>query len=378
MALRVDSDFIVGGAARDPLSPNFRYGEFRSVTDAGAPRVHLDLVSGLQQLRERLGAGVSVQGVDADGAPAGAVSGLFAWVSAAEMDALEGAARDLMASGWFSDVARAGDRLYVAVAPAQAPAIDANTSLDASVRVTSAFETSGDPYQQVTGNFDGAGLSFGPAQINFGTGTLPPVFEEMRRADEDALRECFGSDYDRWLDVLAAPRQQQLAWADGLSRGSTKAGFAQPWKGYLQAVGRVPAFQVVLVESAKSKYGAKMRRALGQLRDLAPDIVIDRQNCIAAIYDLCTQQGSLDKALDTIATRIAAERPEEQRALVRIAVFERGATARSEYRADCISRRLGILDRIPVRVEHSGKVVTRQNRNFWLVRGVPVAGLDSL
>lgn len=378
MSIRVDADFIVGAAANDRISPSFRYREFQSAGVGDAPRLHLDLVSALQQLRERFGSAIRVRSLVPGNAPEPTVEGLFVWVSASGLDDLERGAAELAAAGYFSTTARTGNRVYIAVSPGLAPPLSTDAALDGAVRVTAAFETSGDPYQQVTGNFDGAGLSFGPAQINFGTGTLPPVFDTMRSTDEAALRSCFGTDYDQWLDVLASPRSKQVAWADALSRGANKAGFAQPWKGYLQAVGRTPAFQAVLIESAKTKYGAKMRRALGQLRDLAPDIVVDRQRCVAALYDLCTQQGSLDKALDNIAARVAAERPEDQRTLVRIAVFERGATATTKYRADCISRRLSILDRVPVRVEHSGHVARRSNRNLWLIRTVAVSGLESL
>lgn len=378
MALRVDSDYVVAGAPRDRLSPSFTYGEFRQASGSDAPRVHLDLVSGLQSLRGRLGRSVKIRGTGTTGAPPGALDGLFAWVSASPMADLEREAAGIVRDGLLSEAVRVGGRLYAAVAPGTMPPVDVGAALDVAVWVTAGFETAGDPYQQVTGNFDGAGLSFGPAQINFLTGTLQPVFAEMRAVDETALGECFGAHYREWLDVLAMPNRQAVAWADARSTGARKANLAQPWRGCLQAVGRVPAFREVLVESAKRKYGEKMRRALGQLRDVAPGLTVDRLRCVAAVYDLCTQQGSLDKALDAIRRRVAAEQPEDQRALVRIAVTERGATARTQYRADCISRRLSILDRVPVRVEHSGHVSTRANRNLWHVRGVRVEGVDAL
>jgi hypothetical protein len=53
--------------------------------------------------------------------------------------------------------------------------------------VTAAFETAGDPFQQVTGNFDKAGLSFGPLQMNFGTGTLQELFRRFAARDNSQL-----------------------------------------------------------------------------------------------------------------------------------------------------------------------------------------------
>jgi hypothetical protein len=43
----------------------------------------------------------------------------------------------------------------------------AELALDRAIAVIAAFETAGDPYQQVTANFNDAGLSFGPLQVNF-------------------------------------------------------------------------------------------------------------------------------------------------------------------------------------------------------------------
>lgn len=377
--LTLDSEFVVAGRAGDRLSPNFTFGEFATAPGA-TPRVHLDLISALQMLRDRQGSTVTIRSLHPTGAPATAVDGLFAWVSSQPLDRLRTVAEHLRTEGVFSATSRRGNRLYVAVAPGHLAPISADAALDAAVRITAAFETSGDPYQQVTGNFDGAGLSFGPAQVNFGTGTLVPVFEELRAADEDALRECFGSDqrYREWLDVLALSRTRQVDWADERSLGADKRRLRQPWRGCLQAVGRVPAFRTVLLESAKARYGAKMRRALQQLSEVAPGITVDSQVCVTALYDLCTQQGSLDKALQQIRARVDAERPEDQRALVRIAVVERGATAKTRWRADCISRRLSILDRHPVRVTHSGRTATRVNRNLYLLRGVRVNDVRNL
>jgi hypothetical protein len=44
--------------------------------------------------------------------------------------------------------------------------------------------------------------------------------------------------------VLKLPfRAQQVAWADGLSRGATKAEFDPQWKDARKAVGRTPALR---------------------------------------------------------------------------------------------------------------------------------------
>ena len=62
-----------------------------------------------------------------------------------------------------------------------------------------------------------------------------------------------------------------------------------------------------------------------------------------ALFNLCVQQNSLDKALAVIKQRCKHEPPTTQRGLLEIAVVERGKKASSDWASDCISRRMGIL-----------------------------------
>ena len=86
------------------------------------------------------------------------------------------------------------------------------------------------------------------------------------------------------------------------------------------------------------------------------------------------QQGSLDKAWDAITARVAAERPADQFALVAIAVEERGRKASPEWRADTVSRRLGILNGVPHTVDDR----QRANIHFYMLRDVRVTNVDRL
>src|SRR3954468_13624274 len=53
-----DGDFVVGGHGNQRLTPSFRLKEFRSA--GGTVRVHRELVSALQLMRDRLGRSLSV------------------------------------------------------------------------------------------------------------------------------------------------------------------------------------------------------------------------------------------------------------------------------------------------------------------------------
>jgi hypothetical protein len=362
-----DGDFVVGGDGTRRLTPNFRLKEFRQPD--GSVRVHRELVSALQLLRDRLGRQLTLRETEADG--------LAAVVTGEPAAQLQGAAEAMKARGTFAAVEERGDGVRVAIpAPGQMPTINLEQALETAFSVTSAFETAGDRFQQITGNFDGAGLSFGPAQVNFGTGTLVPLFQAFGDADEAALGRCFSDpdDYDDWLRVTRLPVAEQIAWANSITTGRGGHDVIEPWKGYFQAVGRVPRFREIMVERILRDYGARMARAITALQELKPDIHIDHLRCICSLYDLVVQQGSLDKAWSAIQARVNQESPQDQFALTRIAVEERGRRANPEWRADAVSRRIGILNGVPETVDNR----QRANINFYLLRNVRVSGTDDL
>ena len=374
--IRYEDGFIVGGNLTTRITPNFRLREF--VGRDGAVRIHRELVGALQELRESYGQPLAVKAVEPKSGLGARKRGLFAWLDAEDLDAVITSAAGLVKLGYFDRVLKHGGQIYAEMPPPDAlPPLPPEPAFEIVMRLTAAYETTGDPYQQVTGNFDGAGLSFGPLQVNFGTGTLPDLFPRFQARDEAALKGCFDKleHYHEWQQILHSSRPKQIAWADGLSRGNSKHGFAQPWKRYLQAVGRVSAFREETLRYAYDKYGRKLIVQLAWLRGLSP-IRIDRFACLSALYDLCVQQGGLEKAHAAIRRRVNEERPSNQFELVHIAVEERGRKATERWRADCISRRLGILYRTPQKTTESGHTAYRDNPRLYLIRDVKVRGAE--
>jgi hypothetical protein len=369
--LKYDDDYLIGGPARARVTPNFQLSEYARAD--GTVRVHRELLAAVQRVREELGTGVSIAGVVPRGGLGAGIEGRFGWLKAADPAALADAARRVARDGWLARVEPRGEQVYVEMYdPSKLPALAAERALDLAIAVTAAFETSGDPYLQVTGNFDGAGLSFGPLQVNLGTGTLQALFRRFAARDEATLRACFGALWDEWQRMLRLPsRAAQVRWADALSRGPRKAAFDPAWTKALQAVGRQPVFRAEWLRYAYDTYGRKLVVALAWLKGVRP-IPIRNFRCLAALYDLCVQQGSLDKAHAAIRRRIERENPQDEFALTRIAVEERGRTANAQWRADCISRRLCILEREPVRVIESGQSAQRDNPQLHLLRNARV------
>jgi hypothetical protein len=287
------------------------------------------------------------------------------------------AAEGVKAHRLFDQVKEQGDEVHVRIPnPDRLPEIELAQALETAFSVTSGFETSGDRFQQVTGNFDGAGISFGPVQWNFKSKTLAPLFGKFKEADESALRACFTDeiDYEEWLKVLDLTVEQQIKWANDISTGRNRQDVVQPWKGYLQAVGRVQKFRAIMVEQALRKYGARLLEAVKYLQDLKPGVEIDHLRCLCSLYDLVIQQGSLNKARQAIERRVKQENPQDQFQLVGIAVEERGRKADTPWQADCVSRRLGILHGIPETVEGH----QRANLYFYMLRDVRIRGAQEL
>ncbi len=369
--LQYDNDFLTGGAPTTRVTPSFRVSEY--LRPDGRLRVHRELVGSMQVLRDTFGAPIRIDSQQPAEGLGDGLDGRFVWAAAADPLALAQAARGLMADGHFVRVEVRAARVYLEMPdPDQLPAIAAARALDLAIAVTAGFETSGDPYAAVTGNFDGAGLSFGPLQVNFKTGTLQEQFRRFEARDARRLQACFGPLWPEWQEVMRLPsRARQVEWADARSRGASKAGFDPAWTAALRAVGAEPAFREEILRYAYDTYGRKLIVALSWLRGLHP-LRIANLRCLAALYDLCVQQGSLDRAHDAIRRRVQREAPADQFALTRIAVEERGRAADPRWRADCISRRLCILDREPVKVAESGQSAERDNPNLYLLRNVPV------
>jgi hypothetical protein len=174
--------------------------------------------------------------------------------------------------------------------------------------------------------------------------------------------------------VTELPVADQIAWANSISAGRGGHDVVEPWKGYFQAVGRVDVFREIMVTSILREYGGRMARAIRALQRLRPEIQIDHLRCICSLYDLVVQQGSLDKAWPSIEERVRREGPQDQFALTRIAVEERGRSAAQQWQADAVSRRVGILKGVPETVGDR----QRANINFYMLRNVRVDGAAEL
>lgn len=371
-----DGDFLIGGANRLRLTPNFRLNEFQD--EAGKVRAHRELIATLQLLRDRYGKSISVGSTDDDGLGA-------TIISKQDSAGLLEASQTLKQLNFFEVAEPAENGAHVRIAdPSTTVEVDLEQALMTAFSVTAAFETVGNPFQQITGNFDGAGISFGPSQWNFKSKTLEPLFSRFKKENPDALKACFmneddDQDYAEFLDVLKRPVAEQIAWGNDISTGSNRGLVVEPWRTYFRNVGDVELFRSIMVEESLRKYGARALNEIKYLQSLAPGVQIDHLRAFCAIYDLVIQQGSLHRAKKQIEERVKDEQPTDQMQLIGIAVEERGRKANSPWRADAISRRKGVLAGVPVHVEVTRKEKSqRANINFYMLRNVHIRGAKEL
>jgi hypothetical protein len=353
-----------------PVAPNFSLREF--ARQDGSYFIHPNLILTLQNIRNLLGQTVNIVNIDEGNQT---TKGFCASIRAGDLSRLKAVCSGFLPEGSISKLVEDGDNLFLEARPSPTETLSVEDAFDTAFYLTAGFETSGDPFQQVTGNFDGAGLSFGPSQANFGTGTLVQLLRRFKKVDPAKLRECFGGNahWDEWRALWDRLRTEQIRWADQQSTGSKKQDFKEPWRGYLKQVGQVPIFRKEMVAFSKELYGGKLRRALKWLQTVWPQPITDLR-CFCALFDLCTQQGSLDKAHSQIETRMVQEKPKKQREVVQIAVEERARMADPPWRAASISRRLGILYGAPVSATESGKTAQTDNPYFSLLPEMEVQG----
>lgn len=364
-----DGQMIIKANSRSRLTPNFRASEYYGSDDS--IYIHRDLVAGVQILRDLVGP-LSIASVK----PRGIEKGHGVTVKASNKAALLTAANALKTQGHFSTIEPRASSVLLTVSPTARP-IKPVFAFDTGLQVVANYETTGDPYSQVTGNFDGAGISFGIIQFNFLSGTLQELFRLFRNADSTALQNCFtrkGSYAELWRAIDGSV-PKAVRWGDSISTGSAKHKVVKDWTNELKKVGRIEGFRLIQMEFAYDKYGRQLMSTIAYLQGLT-GLKVRNHRCLTALFDMCIQQGGYHKAAREIAQRVKREAPADELSLTHIAVEERAKKARKQYQADCLSRRLGILYRKPRKITLNNVTSRRVNNKIYLVKNNKVSGVE--
>jgi hypothetical protein len=205
-----------------------------------------------------------------------------------------------------------------------------NSALEKAILLTASFEGSG--YVNVTGNFDGAGLSIGIFQWNIGQGTLQPMLKQFFDNNPDLAKQIFDSNYQSVVNMLSASKSAQMDWARSINNGKK---LQTDWYNQFVALCKTSQFQQIQRGAMKeytdqayniaNTYGLKSERGLA----LALDIAVQNWDVSA------TSRANIKNSIKNGAT--------EQQVLQLLAQAAVDK-ANSAYKADVWSRKFTIVN----------------------------------
>lgn len=170
--------------------------------------------------------------------------------------------------------------------------------------MTAAFETSATPpgsFAVVTGNFDGAGLSFGALQFNLKSGTLQDLLKKMIRYHPTTMQTIFGNKYGELQRVLKMNQAQAIAWGDSISYtvgNAYKRYVKEPWNSYFHKLGADPNCQRYQIEAAEEYFS----KAASYFKYLG----LQTERGYALCFDIAVQCGSMSNAnMDAMKRKFA-------------------------------------------------------------------------
>lgn len=160
--------------------------------------------------------------------------------------------------------------------------------------LTGSFETSRKPpacFGEATGNFDGAGVSFGVLQWNIGQNTLQPLFRRIHELDPSILSRALEDDYKEFEYYLLRknPTREQLKYVRSWQRGTT---LTRVWDDNLYEIGVSEAGIQAQVEFAEEYFD--------RARVLFNDLELETERGYALCFDTCVQQGTLKEKGRTV------------------------------------------------------------------------------
>jgi hypothetical protein len=209
--------------------------------------------------------------------------------------------------------------------------------------LTGAFETSMPPpgcFACVSGDFDGEGISFGALQFNLGQRTLQPILQEMDRRHPALMTDIFGRRLERLRTVLAAPLQDQLAFARSVQNPRFR--LDEPWRGMFKTLGRSDECQRIQLEAA-AKYAERAKTMCARFG-------VGSARGLALMFDIVVQNGSIGREVGALIDRDIAALPfplepdERQVAQLLVIANRRAEAATPRWVEDVRARKLCIAN----------------------------------
>ena len=219
------------------------------------------------------------------------------------------------------------DATWQALMEAPIPPVD-----ERCLCLTATFEGHG--YTLAQGNFDGAGVTWGIIGFTLKHGELAKIIQEAFAEEPDTVRKAFGEHTDELLAVFRKPMNEQIAWADSISLGKSKATLAEPWKTAFARFGETAIAQRLQLEHVHESYYLP---ALATAKKFG----LKSELSAALCFDIHVQNGGIKGAAEKQIR--AAITPGAKESEIRVAIANAVAdNALAEWREDVRERKLAI------------------------------------
>ncbi|MDR3703583.1 MAG: peptidoglycan-binding protein [Candidatus Sulfopaludibacter sp.] len=204
-----------------------------------------------------------------------------------------------------------------------------------ALQLTAAFEGHG--FSLAQGNFDGAGITWGIIGFTLAGGELPRILKQTEADHPGMLEDAFGDSAAQLLAILDASPDQQIAFADGISLGASKAALAEPWLSGFRRLGEQPAVQQLQLSAVDRNYFQPALVTAGRFNLIA-------ELGIALAFDIHVQNGGISAAAARqIQQTITATPPDgEQDLRVAIANAVADTATNVQFREDVRQRKMTV------------------------------------
>lgn len=200
------------------------------------------------------------------------------------------------------------------------------------ISVTAVFEGHG--FTVVQGNFDGAGMTWGIIGFTLKHGALGRIILRVQQEQPELLAGIFGDDVHELLRNMRAPVVRRLAWADGLSLGTSKVRIAEPWGMKFRHLGEQPLVQRIQLELADHDYFQPALKTAKRYQ-------LETELGVALAFDIQVQNGGISPKtqaqINAALKRKRATNEGQRRVIIANAVAD---NARARYREDVRRRKL--------------------------------------
>ena len=222
-----------------------------------------------------------------------------------------------------------------------------------ALQVTAEFEGTG--FAKVCGNFDGAWLTWGIVGFTLYNGELKKLLLDIRAAHPGIFAAAFTTLEDDLVDILAAPKDEQLAWANDISRGHQKYDVRDDWKQCFKRLGEAVEVRAIQLAWTDAKYVARAQKDFAKFP-------LRSERAFALMFDVAVQNGGVTKEEEAQIQNWIAKHPgaSEGELLKAIAHIE---AVNSRAFADVLSRKTALAT--GTGVVHGSKYLV----DAWGVRG---------